>query len=363
MRRSRAQLFRPALLPREPPTCPGIPATPEWNLGGGLQKTIQGCGPGPEGPDPAKPGVYAFAEKISLALFTEARTAFRHSLASCSPNAICSRATRATSSKTALAWAMLLLCSLVISCTADSNRAVCSATAFSSELAACSTCALNSAMTASWVPAGFSARRFFVQCNITQPDWLSRVCVAMHHGAPSAATLVQRLLQLLELPPQLRDVVGRRPGGRRWWPRRSRCSERARKGPGHEREERVVGSHGLHSVPRLQVHLERPGHVLAEELRERVVAHPDELHEEGNGKQAGGTAPLDDDLGQGAGGEVLARLGVGDVDVLAALDQLGELLEGDVAAPRRIVEPPVAVFLDEHPSPHMLACSMVSFGQ
>src|SRR4051812_42254362 len=263
MRPSRAQLFRPALLPREPLLrVRESPAMPEWTLAE-CTKRSRDLRARPAGPDPAKPGVYAFAEKISLALFTEARTAFRHSLASCSPNAICSRATRATSSKTALAWAMLLLCSLVISCTADSNRAVCSATAFSSELAACSTCALNSAMTASWVPAGFSARRFFVQCNIPRPDWLSRVCVAMHHGAPSAATLVQRLLQLLELPPQLRDVVGRRPGGRRWWPRRSRCSERARKGPGHEREERVVGSHGLHSVPRLQVHLERPSHVLA----------------------------------------------------------------------------------------------------
>src|SRR4051812_4336054 len=184
MRPSRAQLFRPALLPREPLLrVRESPAMPEWTLAE-CTKRSRDLRARPAGPDPAKPGVYAFAEKISLALFTEARTAFRHSLASCSLNAICSRATRATSSKTAFAWAMLLLCSLVSSCTADSNRAVCSATAFSSELAACSTCALNSAMTASWVPAGFSARRLFVQCNITQPDWLSRVYVAAHHGEP-----------------------------------------------------------------------------------------------------------------------------------------------------------------------------------
>src|SRR3546814_13526414 len=55
---------------------------------------------------------------------------------------------------------------------------------------------------------------------------------------------------------------------------------------------------------------------------------------------------LDDDLGQHRAGDVLARLRVVDDEILAVLHHLAQMVEGDVAARRRIVQPPVGVFLD-----------------
>src|SRR3546814_5918597 len=55
---------------------------------------------------------------------------------------------------------------------------------------------------------------------------------------------------------------------------------------------------------------------------------------------------LDDDLGQHRAGDVLARLRVVDDEILPVLHHLAQMVEGDVAARRRVVQPPVGVFLD-----------------
>src|SRR6266478_9622736 len=74
---------------------------------------------------------YALGAKRSAALRVAASTSLRHSPPSCSANAICSWATRVAPSTNSLIWATLLLCSLFISATAASKRAVCSAISFS----------------------------------------------------------------------------------------------------------------------------------------------------------------------------------------------------------------------------------------
>ena len=51
--------------------------------------------------------------------------------------------------------------------------------------------------------------------------------------------------------------------------------------------------------------------------------------------------------GQHRAGDVFAGLGVVGHEIAALLDHLGEVVEGDIAARRGVVEPPVGVFLDD----------------
>jgi hypothetical protein len=97
-----------------------------------------------------------------------------------------------------------------------------------------------------------------------------------------------------------------------------------------------------------EIDLEGPGDVAAEELGEGVVAHAQQLLEQGHGEQAGGAAALEDQLGEGDLGQVEAGLRVDDPQVLAEAHALCDLLEGDVAAAAGVVEPTIAVLLDLH---------------
>ena len=56
---------------------------------------------------------------------------------------------------------------------------------------------------------------------------------------------------------------------------------------------------------------------------------------------------VQDDLGEGYGGEVFTGAPVDDLDVLATPDQLTDALERDVPARGSVVQLAVGVFLDE----------------
>src|SRR3546814_1627005 len=56
---------------------------------------------------------------------------------------------------------------------------------------------------------------------------------------------------------------------------------------------------------------------------------------------------LGDDLQQHLPGQVIAALGVADLEVLAVDDQLADILDGDVAGDVGVVEATVRVFLDD----------------
>lgn len=55
---------------------------------------------------------------------------------------------------------------------------------------------------------------------------------------------------------------------------------------------------------------------------------------------------LEDDLREHRAGDVLARLGVPNDELLALLHHLTEMVERHIARCRGIVEPPVRIFLD-----------------
>ena len=79
-----------------------------------------------------------------------------------------------------------------------------------------------------------------------------------------------------------------------------------------------------------------------------VAVEPDQLAQKADRQQVLALLLLlDDDLGQHRAGDVLAGLGVMSDEIAALLDQLGEIVERDIAARRRVVEPPVGVFLDD----------------
>src|SRR2546425_3195292 len=74
----------------------------------------------------------------------------------------------------------------------------------------------------------------------------------------------------------------------------------------------------------------------------------DELVEEADRQAATMVAlVLEDDLGQGHGGEVFARRRVDDGDLLARADHLFDLLEGQVPTLFGVVEVPMRVPLDD----------------
>ena len=55
---------------------------------------------------------------------------------------------------------------------------------------------------------------------------------------------------------------------------------------------------------------------------------------------------FEDDLGQDRAGDLFACFGIVDDEILAVLDHVSEVFEGDVGAGPSIVEPTVRVFLD-----------------
>jgi hypothetical protein len=94
--------------------------------------------------------------------------------------------------------------------------------------------------------------------------------------------------------------------------------------------------------------LHRDLEVARQERVELVVVEADELAQEADRQQVPALAVLlQDDLGEDRAGDVLAGLGVVDDEVLAAAHHLAQLVEGDVAAGGRVVEPPVRVLLDD----------------
>jgi hypothetical protein len=56
---------------------------------------------------------------------------------------------------------------------------------------------------------------------------------------------------------------------------------------------------------------------------------------------------LEDDLPEHRAGDVVARLGVGDDELLAGLHHAREVFQRDIGGGARVVEPAVGVFLDD----------------
>src|SRR5262244_1047502 len=131
--------------------------------------------------------------------------------------------------------------------------------------------------------------------NLVPPRPPVKEIVAVQQNGASSLAFLDVFLELLELAPQRRHVVARR---------------RRR---GHARGERAVcclceriERQRSKTLASLQVHLERPGEVAAEELAQGVVAHADQLLQQRYRQQAGRVAILEDDLGQRLRRQVVA---------------------------------------------------------
>ena len=127
-----------------------------------------------------------------------------------------------------------------------------------------------------------------------------------------------------------------------------------------------VAAHLIAEDVERRIRAERVGHLTAQlfliadqgidgEIEERrdeildgIAVEADELAKEGDGQQilAALALLLEDDLGQNRAGDVLAGLGVGDDEILALLQHLGEILERDIGRGAGVVETPVRVLLD-----------------
>src|SRR5690606_14208212 len=94
--------------------------------------------------------------------------------------------------------------------------------------------------------------------------------------------------------------------------------------------------------------LHRAVQVRAHEALQRVAVQADDLRQQlGREHRLPVLLVLGDDLQQHLPGQVLAALGVADLEVLAVDDQLADILDGDVAGNVRVVEAAVRIFLDD----------------
>src|SRR5690606_6756855 len=101
---------------------------------------------------------------------------------------------------------------------------------------------------------------------------------------------------------------------------------------------------------RLLLHegLHRAVQVAAHEALQRVAVEADDLAEQlGREHWLPVLLVLGDDLQQHLPGQVLAALGVADLEVLAVDDQLADVLDGDVARNVGVVEATVRILLDD----------------
>ena len=81
----------------------------------------------------------------------------------------------------------------------------------------------------------------------------------------------------------------------------------------------------------------------------RIVIEANELTQKSDRQQALSLGFFfDNDLRQHLMGDVFTRLGVAHDEIGPLLNHLTEILEGDITAGRRVVEPTVRVFLDDH---------------
>src|SRR5690606_34326464 len=100
--------------------------------------------------------------------------------------------------------------------------------------------------------------------------------------------------------------------------------------------------------------------VVAHETLQRVAVEADELAEQLGGEhRLAGRFVLGDDLQQDRAGQVLAGLGVADLELLAVEDQLPDVLDGDVARDLGVVETPVRVLLDDSGRAHGAGSGMM----
>jgi hypothetical protein len=90
--------------------------------------------------------------------------------------------------------------------------------------------------------------------------------------------------------------------------------------------------------------LEVAGH---EVLHRPAVVADDGLEQLGGQDRLAELLLLGDHLQEDQAGDVLARLVLDDADLLAADDEVPDVLERDVLADRGVIEPPVGVLLDE----------------
>lgn len=89
--------------------------------------------------------------------------------------------------------------------------------------------------------------------------------------------------------------------------------------------------------------------ILGHHPLQAAAVKADELAQEVDGEQAaliGLAFFFDDDLGQNCAGDVLAALGVINAEFRAFFNHRGEVVEGDIAAGRRVIEAAVSVLLD-----------------
>ena len=131
--------------------------------------------------------------------------------------------------------------------------------------------------------------------------------------------------------------------------RRAHPHPRERIGRGHRNlRERVVRRDRLHAALGLEVHVERAGHVAAEELGERVVAR---AGSSASAAAPAGTSPRCRSRARSASSVAWVRSSPVCASTMRtsapAADLRGELVERDVPAIAGVVEPAVAVLLDQ----------------
>src|SRR5262245_9116557 len=112
---------------------------------------------------------------------------------------------------------------------------------------------------------------------------------------------------------------------------------------------RLVGQR-LFALLRRAVAAEDATHLLLRgggELLDRVAARLDDVAQRRQREEARLLLLLEDDLRERDGRQILLRIVVDDLDVLARADHVGDLLERDVAAALRVVELAVGVAFDD----------------
>src|SRR5215467_6397932 len=166
--------------------------------------------------------------------------------------------------------------------------------------------------------------------------------------------LPQTALEFRQLPAQLRNFVGGTGhGGLLPLGAYRRSTKQAQKSVGSaERRHRqgIVGRQFLGPVLGVQIDVQGPSHVLAEELRECIVAKAHQLDQQRYWQQPRCSPALEENLGQRCTGEILSGLGVDYPKLGALLDLRGDFLESDVATIVGVVETPVAILFDDHPT-------------